>query len=405
MILLLSACDTPITSVWDARPDSASEVETGETGDTQEAPEDFVAAEVLEALRADRDAALLEYSRAGGWPLPVDGGLLFVYGEVGGWKLAGDHEGWVGQAMEEEDDFSWIVVDEAEGGYKFTRGDSWIADPWSRRYEYDEFGEMSLVTASGAHLERLFEVGDADIEARTLRMWVPASSATHVLYMHDGQNLFDPEAIWGGWHVQDVAPDGLLVVGIDNSSARMEEYTPVQDVYDGVTYGGEGALYADYLEETVRPLIDEVYGEPEVVGTLGSSLGGLISLYIALRRPDDYAFAGSMSGTLGWGSFTQHNETIIESYEAAGHQPFAVYLDSGGSGSTCADSDGDGIQDDDLESDDNYCETLQMRDSLDALGWDFDVDLWHWWEPGAEHNEAAWAARLPMPLEHFMAQR
>ena len=60
----------------------------------------------------------------------------------------------------------------------------------------------------------------------------------------------------------------------------------------------------------------------------------------------------------------------------------------------------DGVNDDG-DNQDGYCVTLQMRDLLDELGWTFDVDLWHWWEPDAAHNEAAWAARVFRPLQDF----
>ena len=80
---------------------------------------------------------------------------------------------------------------------------------------------------------------------------------------------------------------------------------------------------------------------PDTVGTLGSSLGGLISLHIVLRHRARWDFAGCMSGTLGWGSIEQANETMIERYQDGGHIPTALYLDSGGSdGGGCTDSDG-----------------------------------------------------------------
>jgi hypothetical protein len=100
------------------------------------------------------------------------------------------------------------------------------------------------------------------------------------------------------------------------------------------------------------------------------------------------------------GSFGTHTgETMIERYEAEGVQPFVVFLDSGGNG-PCADTDGDGIFDDG-DGTDNYCETVQMRDTLAGVGYTFDVDLHHWHEPGAQHNEAAWAARVFRPLDIF----
>ncbi len=90
-------------------------------------------------------------------------------------------------------------------------------------------GEMSLIATEAAHLERYFAVEDDAHGPRTLHILVPADPVTHVLYVHDGQNLFDPEAMWGGWRVQDSAPAGLLVVDINNTPARFEEYTHVTE--------------------------------------------------------------------------------------------------------------------------------------------------------------------------------
>ena len=292
-------------------------------------------------MTEDPDAALLDVSRTTGWPAPVDGGWLFVTTEPGAWSVAGDFEGWAGLPMTEEAGYSWLVANVPDAsGYKFTDGTNWAADPWSRQYTYDDFGEMSLLNAEDAHLERLFAVSDGTLAARTVRAWVPAEPATHVLYVHDGQNLFDPSASWGGWHLQDSVPAAMLVVGIDNTAARMDEYTHVPDSLDGELYGGQGDAYAAFLEGTVRPLADATWGEPATVGVMGSSLGGLISFHVADRAPGEYAFAASLSGTMGWGSIGADNETMIARYAAAGHRGTALYLDSGGYGTTCADADG-----------------------------------------------------------------
>jgi predicted alpha/beta superfamily hydrolase len=396
MILALLACVDK-----GGTPSESHRHETG-TGDTTEPPAETDT--VLASLDGDVDAGILDVSREGGWPRRVEDGWLFVYAEPGTWELAGDFEGWSGIPMTEADGYSWVVAEVSEeSGYKFTNGSDWVADPWSRQYTYDEFGEMSLVMASSAHLERLFEVGDDTLVPRTVRAWVPAETATHVLYVHDGQNLFDPDAFWGGWQLQASAPEAMLIVGIDNTVDRMEEYTHVPDVIDGTRYGGEGDAYADFLQDTVRPLVADTWGEPPVVGTMGSSLGGLISFHIVDRYPGEYAFAASLSGTMGWGSIGADNETIIQRYTGAGHRDTALYLDSGGNASTCADSDGDGTNDDDPDSSDNYCENLQLRDVLEGEGYVYDEDLWHWWEPDAEHNEAAWAERVWRPLEIFAA--
>ncbi len=359
---------------------------------------------LLARLRADLDGTLIEESLAGGWPVRVEEGRVIVSTDGDFGEVAGDFDDWAGTALTEDQGFAWTVVpDEAGAHYKLKSRDAFVSDPWSRGYAYDVFGEISFVTPpSAAHLER-WPVVEGDLDARTVRAWVPAEAATRVLYVHDGQNLFDPEANFGGWHLDEAAPPAMLIVGIDNTAARFDEYTHVEDVVQGQTVGGLGDAYAAFIGDVVRPLVEERYGEPAIIGTMGSSLGGLISLHVALLDPDTYSFAASLSGTLGWGSMDPafDNETIIQRYEAAGHQPFAIYLDSGGGGDTCDDADGDGTDDDDDTGRDNYCETLQMRDALEGLGWAFDVDLMHWWEEGAQHDEAAWAARAAMPLAMF----
>ena len=408
MMFLLFGCFGPGT---DDLAVSRSPVPTDDTGPIDDsAPADDTAitaapvdaSALLAALRDDRDTTLLDVSRETGWPAPVEGGWLFVCTLGSGYELAGDHGGWVPEGMTQEDGFSWLVRPaEVGGGYKYTDGDDWAADPWARAYRYDEFGELSLLpNPATGHLERQYRVDGQGLEARTLHVWVPAGGHTHTLYMMDGQNLFDPDASYGGWQVDHVVPEGTLVVGIDNVAARAEEYTHVEDFIYGAWYGGDAATYGAYLQEDVRGLITSVYGAEGTVGLLGSSLGGLVSFVIADAYPGEYAFAGSMSGTMGWGSIGADNPTIIEIYAAAGHRDTALYLDSGGGGD-CVDADGDGIDDDDPTSSDNYCENLQLRDVLAAGGYTFDVDLWHWWEPGAQHDEAAWAARVDRPLAIF----
>jgi predicted alpha/beta superfamily hydrolase len=363
---------------------------------------------LLARLRADRDGTLREEADEGGWPVLVEGGRVVVSTDDAFDTVAGDFDEWVGTPLTADEGFAWGLVPDVEGDrYKLVAGDTFEADPWARSYTYDEFGEITFVTPPAeAHLERWPIVEGAGLAQRTVRVWVPAEEATHVLYVHDGQNLFDPDAFFGGWRLQDAAPPAMLLVGIDNTGDRMDEYTHVEDdIGAGGLIGGAGDAYAELIRDVVRPLIDGRYGEPPVVGTMGSSLGGLISLHLALHDSGDYDFAASLSGTLGWGSIGAANETMIERYAAAGLQPFAIYLDSGGGGTTCADSDEDGTDDDDPTAEDNYCETIQMRDVLIAEGWEEEVDLVHWHEPDAEHNELAWAERVFRPLDQFAALR
>ena len=367
---------------------------------------------LLDDLATDLEGTMQAQSDGLGWPAPVEGGYLFVSTDPALSELAGDHDEWVGTPMQVETTFAWLVLEVAAGNrYKFTDQITWQADPWSRAYEWDDNGIMSRVVPSGeAHLERFFNVADAQTPARTVRIWRPATVPSHVLYMHDGQNLFNPNAGWGGWQLQSSIPGDLMVVGIDNDGlGRFDEYTHVvDDIGDGLI-GGEGDRYADYVQTTVRGLVANHYDEPPVVGTMGSSLGGLIALHIADRYPDDYDFAASLSGTVGWGSIGTgvHNETILERYAGAGVR-FPLYLDSGSSG-TCLDSDGDGLDDDGATAD-NYCVTLQMRDALAAVGYVVEIyggspptgaNLFYRHEPSHGHNEAAWAERVGWPMQIF----
>ncbi len=367
------------------------------------------------AGEVDPGEALRTIAGRGGLPVEtLDGDYLFAcLCGPGAWELAGDHNGWVGAPMQTTGPLWWqeAEVPAPEGRlYKFhdpapdPNQDLWIADPLGRRHGYDNNGRFSLVRASVAHFERWYALEGAGLQPRDLEVLVPDNGAfTHALYVHDDQNLFDPEGINGGWKLQESAPPGLLIVGIANTGiARLDEYTHVTDIYDGVNEGGgQAAAYAELVDTIIRPRMEAAYGEAEVVGTMGSSLGGLVSLVIADLYPDRYAMALSLSGTMGWGSIGLHNQTIIERYAAAGKRDFAIYIDSGGAG-PCGDLDMDGI-DDDTDDADNYCENAQLRDVLTNLGYSEGVDLWYVYAANAQHSEFDWAARVDVPMAAFMS--
>jgi hypothetical protein len=301
---------------------------------------------------------------------------------------------------------AWALVqiaspDGAEYRFRAAQGDA-FGDPLSRYFTYPGVTPASFVLLTGKHLERWVGIGDAKIPARTLRVLVPASSPTHTMYAQDGQNLFGPTP-FGGWGLQTAAGPSTLIVGIDNTADRFAEYTAVEDVIGGQPAGGKGLDYADYVEKTVRPFIEAHYGTTPRVGVMGSSLGGVISYVIKRRYPASYEFVASLSGTMGWGSIGDgtHNETEIEAWAALSSCPEGrFYLDSGGGpGSGCVDADGDGIQDDTPDSGDNYCENVQLRDTLSALGCGARVS--YVFVPGAPHQEGSWRSRSPGIFQLF----
>jgi hypothetical protein len=389
-----------------AEPPTTGEETTGEP----EAWEDEALLRRAIAGEVDAAEAVRTIAARGGFPVATaSGGFLFAcLCGPGAWALAGDHNGWAPTPMSQAGPLWWTEVEIAapDGSlYKFHEPGTmqWIADPHGRRHGYDDFGRYSLVRASAAHLERWYAIdgGDLGLEPRDLEVLVPQGGAfSHALYVHDGQNLFNPEAIWGGWRLMESAPPGMLIVGIANTPARMHEYTPVPDVINGQTVGGDGAKYATLVDAVIRPRMEAAYGPAAVVGTMGSSLGGLISLVIADMFPQRYDMAISLSGTVGWGSIEADNETILERYEAAGKRGFAIYIDSGGEG-TCVDADGDGIEDDAPDSFDNYCENAQFYAILQQLGYAPESEVFYVHAPGAMHNELEWAKRVGVPLQIF----
>jgi len=392
-------------------------------GDLATATDDASRAEMV-------DLFVAEVAASDGFPIRCGASVTFLFDKPQGFGtpfVAGDFNGWsTSAAPMTVVAGAWYRADlDVDPGpnrylYKFTDGQRWIADPNARRFGYDQYGEYSLVSGglTLGHLERLRGIAGSGLAPRELTLYLPPgyeASSTHypVLYAHDGQNLFDPSAPWGGWRL-DSAIEALLaqnqirpfiVVGIHNTAERMDEYTHVPDVLSGQTVGGKGEAYFSLIATRIMPLVASHYRVspgPANTWTMGSSLGGLISLYFGMKHADVFGRVAGLSSTVGWGSIGAHNQTLIELLPTIAKPDAVFYLDSGGSdggGQGCIDADHDGIEDDAEASSDNYCENLQLRDAFVASGFTLGVDVFHWWEPGAEHNEAAWAARVDRPLQ------
>ena len=134
-----------------------------------------------------------------------------------------------------------------------------------------------------------------------------------VLYMHDGQNCFDAATSFTGveWGVDETAQKLItagairpcIIVGVENTSARVDEYTPFPDPLRG---GGDGDAYLTFLTKTVKPFIDRTYRtrpEREHTFVAGSSLGGLISLYAACEYEEVFSGYGVLAPSIWWGKF------------------------------------------------------------------------------------------------------
>jgi predicted alpha/beta superfamily hydrolase len=206
-----------------------------------------------------------------------------------------------------------------------------------------------------------------------------------VLYMHDGQNLFDAATSFVpgmDWHVGHTADNfiltgavqPLIIVGIYNTGkARINEYTPTKAPRLG---GGRADQYAKFLMQEVMPFVQREYralSDRRVTGIGGSSLGALLSLYLGLKHPQTFGRIAALSPSIWW------NQRVIYRFAAAAPvEPRPrIWLDIG-------TQEGPRI----------VPEVEQLRDILLQKGWQLGKDLSYQRIEGAEHNEAAWAQRV-----------
>lgn len=254
------------------------------------------------------------------------GAVIFLAGTVNGWNPS--HPDY---ALTPRDGIYTITIPEQTGevSYKFTRGNwttaegdaagghlpnrtfaftgkpqtlnvnilSWQAEP------------MSTAAANVSILDDEFPVPQLNTKRR-IWLYLPPDYVTSdkrypVIYMHDGQNVFDAATSFSGeWGVDETLNElfakgdyGAIVVAIDNGGPeRLNEYSPWRNP-DYAT-GGKGAAYMEFVANTLKPYIDANYRtrpQPQFSALIGSSMGGLISTYGALEHPDKFLKIGSMS--------------------------------------------------------------------------------------------------------------
>lgn len=147
---------------------------------------------------------------------------------------------------------------------------------------------------------------------RAVRLYLPPNYSKRqqfpVIYMHDGQNVFDESTSFAGeWRVDEIMDSlyyscgfAAIVVAIYNDSKeRINEYSPWRN--DSLGMGGDGDKYAYFVAKELKPFIDKNYRtnpEPKFNAIIGSSMGGLISLYIGLKYPDAFGRVGVFSPSL-----------------------------------------------------------------------------------------------------------
>lgn len=214
-----------------------------------------------------------------------------------------------------------------------------------------------------------------------------------VLYLQDGQNLFDGTTsfIYGqDWRVGETADaliragavEPLIIVGIYNAGEkRIDEYTPTTDRRRQI--GGKADLYGRFLVEELKPFIEANYRaltDAANTGLGGSSLGGLVSLHLGIKYPHVYSKLAVLSPSIWW-----DRRVILRKVRGLESKPeLRIWIDVGTGEGRNAVKD-----------------AAQLRDALVARGWAPEVDLKYHEAVGAHHNELAWAARVG-PVLNFL---
>lgn len=259
------------------------------------------------------------------------------------------------------------------------------------------------------------------VDARNIDIWLPENYTTDkkyaVLYMHDGQMLFDDSGSWNSseWMVDEtisrlVRNDSIqdvIVVGIfNNGNKRHTEYFPqkaieyIEEPQKGNFLGlmPEGPIADNYLKFIVaelKPFIDKTfptYSDQEHTFTAGSSMGGLISFYALCEYPDIFGGAACMS--THWIGGYDHNLEIpkaLNKYlteKLPSPEKHKIYFDFGTVG-----------------LDANYPEFQQIVDET-MKSKNYKSDNWKTLKfEGHDHNEKCWASRLSKPLTFLLEKR
>jgi len=333
--------------------------------------------------------------------------------------ITGNHEklgAWNSAAvpLQRDENGVWTATISFEAGanleYKFTRG-SWdnealedggavprnalltVAGEQEVSHTINQWKDQIFISQGGitGTVERHENMEAEGLFPRDVLVWLPPSYAASperrypVLYMHDGQQVFDPAtSTWGvDWGVDEAVTElsgqgkieEVIVVGINNTADRRDEYGWTE----------KGTAYRKFVVEKVKPFIDGTYRTMpgrEHTAVMGSSMGGLVSFLLIWQHPDVFSMAGCLSPAF-------RNEEMLETVRA-GEAPahIRIYMDNGGVG-----------LEEELQP---GCEA--MLEILKEKDFEQDGNLIWFRDMEAEHNEAAWAKRVWRPLTWFFGE-
>jgi predicted alpha/beta superfamily hydrolase len=286
----------------------------------------------------------------------------------------------------------------------------------SRSLEWQDYTDLNKDHTVTGELKILEQFYSPELDnTRDVLVWLPpgyhdAKKRYPVLYMHDGQNLFDEETSYvGEWRVDEsmteLSNQGLeaIVVGINNTGEnRFFEYNPYASMMED-DFRGQGLEYLSFIINTLKPTIDRDYTTltgPETTGIAGSSMGGLISLYAILVYPEVFGFCGALSTAFWFGNFGLH-ETIRTHSRGQGK----VYLDVGGKEGDTFGKLPEPWRSIVNDRDQAYVSGVRaLRDLLLENGYLEGQSLMYVEEPEANHREDAWAGRLPGALRFLLTR-
>jgi predicted alpha/beta superfamily hydrolase len=215
-----------------------------------------------------------------------------------------------------------------------------------------------------------------------------------VLYLHDGQNVFDAATSFAGveWGVDETAErliqenliEPLIIVAVANlGEQRIHEYTPTRGVIDAKARRkkrskGLVKKYAQFLIDELKPFIDRKYPtKPEAAftGLGGSSLGGLATLAIGIGYPQVFSRLMVMSPSIWWDDFAIYR--LVDSIQQK--PSVKIWLDTG-------------------TAEPGWEQARELLNRLLEKGWKFQKDILYMESDGADHSEGAWAARVEPAL-------
>lgn len=215
-----------------------------------------------------------------------------------------------------------------------------------------------------------------------------------VMYFHDAQNVFRPETAYipgNYWRLGEsadrlieegrIAP--LILIGIAHASGRrVDEFTPSRNPQNN--YGGQASLYGRMLVEEVLPFINHQYRtrpEAENTGLGGSSLGGLVTMFLGIEYPALFGKLAVMSPSVWW----DYRMILRKIVSLQPKHRAKIWLDVG------------------QHEGSNPHVTLRdvrlLRDVLQRRGWQPGLDLLYTEDPNGHHDESSWARRSPQMLE------